>query len=70
MAVFMVLSILVLIPESRASATRPVRATSRIPYGCSRLWMADIFVSLPWEARACSVSAALTIKAAATPTCA
>lgn len=47
LAVFMVFSIFVLMPESRASATRPVRATSRIPYGCSKAWMADILLSLP-----------------------
>ena len=38
---------LVFTPESRDSATLPVRAISRMPYGCSRPWMAVIFSSLP-----------------------
>jgi len=34
-------------PESRDNATLPVRAISRMPYGCRMPWMAVIFCSLP-----------------------
>jgi len=48
----------VLTPESRDNATLPVRAISRMPYGCRMPWMAVIFCSLPCNAEMRGVSVA------------